>query len=65
MYSFMQESLLLLERVGEVLVLQVDSVVSQGWRQEYDYRNTRWMSKLKGTEELSYGAYWVQLRLLF
>jgi hypothetical protein len=47
-----------------VLVLQVDGMVSQSSRQEHGYRYTGWLDKLEGAEELVYGAYPVQLRML-
>jgi hypothetical protein len=47
-----------------VLALQVDGMVPQGPRQEYDYRNTVRMDKLEGAEELGCGAYSVQLGML-
>jgi hypothetical protein len=49
---------------GEVLALQVDGTVSQGPRQGHGYRNTERLDKLEGDEELGYGAYPVQLRML-
>jgi hypothetical protein len=47
-----------------VLTLQVDGMMSQGPRQEHGYRNTGRMDKSEGAEELGYGAYPFQLRLL-
>jgi hypothetical protein len=61
---FASESSLLLKRAGYVLVLQVDGMVSQGPRQEHGYRNTGRLDKLEGSEELGYGAYSLQLRML-
>jgi hypothetical protein len=46
------KTLFLLKRMGEVLAPLVDSMVSQGPRQEHAYRNTRQMDKLEGVKEL-------------
>jgi hypothetical protein len=61
---FASESLPLLRRTGQVLVLQVDCIVPPGPWKEQGYRNTRWKGKLEGTKELGYGVYLVQLRIL-
>jgi hypothetical protein len=42
----------------------VDDMASQSPWKEYGYRNTRGMKKLEDTEELGYGMYPVQLRML-
>jgi len=47
-----------------VPVLQVNCTVSQSLLQELDYRNTRGLGKLEGTEELGYGTCSAQLRML-
>jgi hypothetical protein len=44
--------------------VQVNGMVSQGPRQEHGYRNTGRMDKLERAEDLGYGAYRVQLRML-
>jgi hypothetical protein len=58
------ESSLLLKGAGFVLALQVNGMASQGQRQEHGYRNTGRMDKFEGAEDLGYGAYRVQLRML-
>ena len=44
--------------------LQVNCTVPGSLLQEHGYRNTRGLGKLEGTEELDYGAYPTQLRML-
>jgi len=47
-----------------VLALQVNCTVSRSLLQDRGYRNTGGMGKLEGAQDLGYGAYPAQLRML-
>jgi hypothetical protein len=47
-----------------MMVLEVNSMVSQVPWQEHSYRNTRHMYKLQGDKELDSGMYAIWLRIL-
>src|SRR5215469_5343345 len=61
---FANASSLLLRREVYLPVLQVVCTVSQSILLENGYGNTGGMGKLEGAEELAYGAYPAQLRML-
>jgi hypothetical protein len=61
---FASASSLLLKREDLLPVLQGQSMVSQSLPQEHGYRNTGGMGKLEGAEELAYGTYPAQPRML-
>jgi hypothetical protein len=61
---FVNVSSLLLRREHQVPVLQAKGTVCRNLLQERGYRNSRGMGKLESAEELGYGAYLAQLRML-